>query len=68
MAEAGRFVVILGVVLLLVGGGMMLFGRFTLPGDLVVRRGNFTLYAPLATSLIVSIVLTILLNLLFRSR
>ncbi len=68
MADAGRFVVILGVVLLLIGGGMMLFGRFTLPGDFVIRRGDFTLYAPLATSLIISIVLTVLLNLLIRSR
>ncbi len=68
MADAGRFVFILGAVLLLVGGGMMLFGRFALPGDFVVRRGGFTLYAPLAASLIISVVLTILLNLLFRSR
>jgi hypothetical protein len=35
------------------------FGR--LPGDIVVRRGNFSFYFPLATSIVLSIILTLLL-------
>jgi len=37
-----------------------------LPGDIVVERGRFTFYAPIVTSIIVRVALTILLNLLFR--
>jgi hypothetical protein len=37
-----------------------------LPGDITVRRGNFTFYFPLATSIIASILLTLLLALLRR--
>jgi len=46
----------------------MLFGRFHLPGDLAFRSGNTTVYIPLATSVILSIVATIVLNLVFRQR
>lgn len=55
--------------LLVLGGIFLLLGRFgldRLPGDLVFRRGNFTLYAPIGLMIVVSIVLTILLNLFFR--
>ena len=68
MGELGRIVALVGVVLLVLGGAMMLFGRLNVPGDFVIRRGNATLVFPLLTSLLVSLVLTILLNLLLRSR
>lgn len=68
MAVTGRLLLLLGIMLLVVGGVMMLFGRLNLPGDFVWRRGNVTLVFPLATSIVASIVLTILLNLLFRPR
>ena len=68
MADTGRLLILLGIMLLVVGGVMMLFGRLNLPGDFVWRRGNVTLVFPLATSIVASIVLTILLNLLFRPR
>ena len=68
MGEMGRLVAIIGVVLLVLGGAMMLFGRLNLPGDFVFRRGNVTFVLPLVTSLLLSLVLTILVNLLFRSR
>jgi hypothetical protein len=68
MGEAGRLIALLGIVLLVMGGMMMLFGRLNLPGDFVVRRGNVTFVFPLATSLLVSILLTIVLNLLLRAR
>lgn len=68
MAEVGRLVLAAGVVLVVVGLVLMLAGRLHLPGDITIRRGGFTLYAPLATGLVVSIVLTVLLNLFLRGR
>ena len=55
--------------LLVLGGIFLLLGRFgldRLPGDLVFRRGNFTVYAPIGLMIVVSIVLTVLLNLFLR--
>jgi hypothetical protein len=37
-----------------------------LPGDIVIRRGSFTMYVPLATGLLLSIALTLILSLLRR--
>ena len=57
------------VVLLVLGAIFLLLSRFgldRLPGDLVFRRGNFTVYAPIGLMIVVSVVLTILLNLFFR--
>jgi hypothetical protein len=68
MSEMGRLVALVGIVMLALGGAMMLFGRLNLPGDFVFRRGNVTFVLPLVTSLLISLVLTILVNLLFRSR
>jgi DUF2905 family protein len=61
--EIGRALVVFGVVLML-SGKIPFVGK--LPGDIVVRKGNFTLYAPLMTGLILSIVLTLVLNLWAR--
>ena len=63
----GRLFIVLGLVLVLVGlliNWGLPIGR--LPGDFTVRRGNFTFYFPLATSIIASIVLTLLLMFLAR--
>jgi hypothetical protein len=46
----------------------MLFGRFHMPGDLTIRTGSVTIYIPIATSIILSIVATLVLNLIFRQR
>jgi multisubunit Na+/H+ antiporter MnhG subunit len=69
MHELGRTLIGLGLLIVLVGVAVTLWGRFglpRLPGDFVVRHGGTTLFLPLATSLVVSIVLTVLVNLLFR--
>ncbi len=63
----GRGLAILGLVIIAVGVVVMAgvpLGR--LPGDFTVRRGSFTFYFPLATSIIVSILLTLLLQWLRR--
>ena len=59
-----RFLIILGITILIFGLlwpylGRMGLGR--LPGDILIERGNFTLYIPLMTSLLVSIVLSLFL-------
>ncbi len=68
MGDVGRILVVFGVLLVVIGGAFMLFGRFHLPGDLTFRTGGTTVYIPLATSVILSIVATIVLNLVFRQR
>jgi hypothetical protein len=58
----GKSLVLIGLVIAAIGVVMMLgvpLGR--LPGDIAVRRGNFSFYLPLTTSILVSIVLTLLL-------
>lgn len=68
MQDAGRILLVFGVLLVLVGGAMTLFGRFHLPGDLSFRSGGVTVYVPIATSIVLSIVLTVVLNVLLRHR
>jgi hypothetical protein len=63
----GRLLVYIGLGIVALGLLLMAgvpFGR--LPGDFMVRRGNFSFYFPLATSIIVSILLTLLLSLFRR--
>jgi Protein of unknown function (DUF2905) len=65
----GRWLIILGVVLVVAGLlwpwlGKLGLGR--LPGDIVIERENFRLYLPITTSIVVSIVLSLILWLLNR--
>lgn len=65
----GKIILTLGLIMVLVGGSLLLFGKLglgRLPGDIFFQRGNSAFYFPLATSLIVSLVLTLILNLIFR--
>jgi hypothetical protein len=66
--DIGRVLLVFGILLAVIGGGLMLFGRFHLPGDITLKSGNVTLYIPIATSIVLSIILTVVLNLLFRQR
>jgi hypothetical protein len=68
MADAGRLLLVAGVLMIVIGGALMLFGRFHLPGDITFRSGNVTVYLPIAASLILSVILTVVLNVLFRHR
>jgi hypothetical protein len=65
-----RMLIILGVVLALVGGLFLLVGKIPflgrLPGDLVLRREHWSLYFPLTTSILISLVLTLLFSLFGR--
>jgi Protein of unknown function (DUF2905) len=65
----GRLLIGGAVVLLVIGVLFVLLGRFgmdRLPGDLVLKRGNLTLYFPIGLMILLSVVGTILLNLYFR--
>jgi hypothetical protein len=74
VGDIGRFLVLLGLVLVAVGGLLWLgsalgarvpfLGR--LPGDIHVQRGNWSFYFPLTTSLVLSLVLTLIFSLLSR--
>jgi len=68
VADAGRLLLVVGVLMVIVGGALMVFGRFHLPGDITFKSGNITVYIPIATSIILSVILTLVLNLLFRRR
>lgn len=65
----GRILIGVAMVLLVLGGLFLVLGRLgldRLPGDLVFRRGNATVYFPIGLMILVSVVGTILLNLFFR--
>jgi len=63
----GRLLVFVGLVVAGLGVLIMLgLPLFRLPGDFAVRRGNFSFYFPLATSIVLSILLTLLLSLFRR--
>ncbi len=70
MAATGKLLFIVGIIIavtglvLIYGPKMPLIGR--LPGDVFIKKGNFTFYFPVATSVIISIVVTLILYLISR--
>jgi len=66
----GKVLIAFGLLITLAGVVLVLVGRVPwigrLPGDIHVERGNFTFYFPLATSLLLSVVLTLVLYFLGR--
>jgi hypothetical protein len=71
MLPIARSLIILGVILIIVGGLIYLVARTgaplgRLPGDIRIQGENLTCVIPIATSILLSIVLTILLNLAIR--
>lgn len=71
MIQIARILIILGVILLAAGGLFYLAGRLNLPlgrlpGDIRIQRENFSCFFPLATSILLSILLTVILNLVAR--
>jgi hypothetical protein len=70
LSDIGRVLIILGIVLAAVGAVLLLADKIPfagrLPGDIVIKKKTFTFYFPLATMLLVSLILTVVLNLIFR--
>ena len=71
MENIGRYLVIGGVILIVLGGLLWLGGKIglplgRLPGDIHFERGNGSFYFPITSSILISVLLTILLNLIAR--
>ncbi len=71
MENLARLFVIGGVILILIGGGVYLAAKFgiplgRLPGDIRIEGKNGSFYFPIVTSILISVVLTILVNLFMR--
>ncbi|HDH01781.1 MAG TPA: DUF2905 domain-containing protein, partial [Nitrospirae bacterium] len=68
----GKFLIITGLIIIALGAILMLVGKVPflgrLPGDIIIEKKNFTFYFPLATSIILSIILTLILWILSKIR
>lgn len=70
MGDVGKLLIVFGLLIVAVGVVLVLAGRMPwvgrLPGDISIQRGHWTFYFPLATSIVVSLVLTLLFWLIGR--
>ena len=70
MNDVAKLLIVLGLLIALAGVVLLLAGRVPwlgrLPGDIHIHRGNWTFYFPIATSLLLSVVLTLVLWLIGR--
>jgi Protein of unknown function (DUF2905) len=68
LSDLGRLLLIIGGAIILLGLGLFLAGRIPflgrLPGDISFRRGNTTVFFPVVTCLVLSVVLTVVVNLI----
>ncbi len=72
MAETAKMIIILGIVLVVIGLLLLVAQKFPflgkLPGDILIKKENFTFYFPLATSIILSIIISLVLYLIGKFR
>ena len=72
MDSLGKILIISGLALVVIGIGVLLAGRLPwlgrLPGDIHVQRDGFSFHFPIVTCLLLSLILTVILNLFFRNR
>lgn len=65
-----KLLILFGIVLAVLGGLLLMVGKIPfigrLPGDFYIQRENFTLYVPLASSILISILLTLIFSLFSR--
>jgi hypothetical protein len=70
MPDIGRFLIVAGVILVIVGAVFLLVPKIPwlghLPGDISYKRGNFSFYFPLGTCILISLILTLILYLFRR--
>jgi hypothetical protein len=66
----GKLLIVLGVIVIAVGGLLLFSGKIPwigrLPGDILIQKKNYTFYFPLATSIIISVIITLVFWLLGR--
>jgi hypothetical protein len=72
LGDIGRFIIIAGLILIGLGLILLLFEKLPyigrLPGDIIIRKKNFTFYFPLMTGLILSLILSLILYIIGRLR
>jgi len=73
MADLGKLLLVLGGIIIVIGAVLVVAGRYNLPlgrlpGDIVIRGKNSVFYFPLATSIILSIVLSLIVWLFNRGQ
>jgi uncharacterized membrane protein len=68
----GKLIFVMGIFLVVLGSLILLSPKIPfigrLPGDIVIKRDNFTFFFPLASSIIISLIITIILNLIVGRR
>ena len=68
----GKIILVMGIFLVVFGSLILLSPKIPfigrLPGDILIKRDNFTFFFPLASSIIISLIITIILNLLLGRR
>jgi hypothetical protein len=66
----GKSLIIFGIILIVIGSVLVMLGKVPwfgrLPGDIIIKKEGFTFYFPIATMILLSILLTILFNIIGR--
>ena len=70
-ANLAKLIIAAGLILLIVGSALLLLSRLglpKLPGDIEIHRKNFHFYFPLATCILISLILTLVLYIIYQFR
>lgn len=66
LPQLGKILILIGIITVILGGILLFADKIPLlgklPGDIVIRKKNFSLYFPLATSIVLSVVLSLVLS------
>lgn len=68
MTGIPKFLMITGAIIFIIGFLMQFIHLGRLPGDIIIKRGNFTFYFPIVTSILLSVVLTLIFYFIGRFR
>lgn len=70
MTALGKFLILFGVIFILLGIFLAFFQRIPyvgkLPGDILIRKGNTVIFFPIVTCILLSIIISLILNIFFR--
>ena len=69
LTSIGKYLILFGTILLITGVGLYFLSKLgfdKLPGDIFIQKGNCTFYFPIVTSILISILITIVLNFFFK--
>ena len=66
----GKYLIVFGIALVVIGGIFLLSGKVSwlgrLPGDILIKRENFTFYFPITTCILASVILSLIFYFIFR--